>query len=488
MKRRVKIVATIGPSSDNRETLSKLIQAGIDVARLNFSHGTHEEHLAKIKLIRELSVELGIPVTILQDLQGPKLRVGTLPKQGVPLKAGEVLNMELDLDNRALDFIDGKEKTIFLEIPNILHSLKIGGRILLDDGELEMEILDVYSRGFKAKVVLGGTLFSHKGVNLPGIGLDIPGFTEKDQDDLKFGLENDVDAVAISFVRDANDIVCVRDFITQNKPERAGLPIIAKLELPQAIENLESILDVADGVMVARGDLGVETSPADVPVIQKRIILAANRKNKLVITATQMLDSMIENPRPTRAEASDVANAVFDGTDAVMLSGESASGKYPVESVRMMDAIALKAESNILEWGHFYQPTIDKDQDDAFAIAIAARELAQDRESRLHRRLYTVWPVGSAPIQSTPASSYPGVHTHQGNLQEIEPVLGGYSLPGAFFKFLGRYDPARGIRFDGKCAPFTGSESGSDFRFSDQRNEQAQPGAAPYHRQPEITT
>lgn len=380
MKRRVKIVATIGPSSDNRETLGELIQAGIDVARLNFSHGTHEEHLAKIQLIRELSVELDIPVTILQDLQGPKLRVGTLPKQGVPLKAGEVLNMELDLDNRALDFIDGKEKTIFLEIPNILHSLKIGGRILLDDGELEMEILDVYSRGFKAKVVLGGTLFSHKGVNLPGIGLDIPGFTEKDQDDLKFGLENDVDAVAISFVRDANDIICVRDFIAQNKPERAGLPIIAKLELPQAVENLESILDVADGVMVARGDLGVETSPADVPVIQKRIILAANRKNKLVITATQMLDSMIENPRPTRAEASDVANAVFDGTDAVMLSGESASGKYPVESVRMMDAIALKAESNILEWGHFYQPTIGKDQDDAFAIAIAARELAQDRE------------------------------------------------------------------------------------------------------------
>ncbi|NPV40736.1 MAG: pyruvate kinase [Anaerolineae bacterium] len=380
MKRRAKIVATIGPSSESRESLSALIQAGIDVARLNFSHGSHEEHQAKIKLIRELSIEFNKPISILQDLQGPKLRVGTLPKAGVSLTAGEVLNMELDLDNRPLDFIEGKEKTIFLEIPNILHSLKVGGRILLDDGELEMEVLEVYSRGFKAKVILGGILYSHKGVNLPGTELDIPGFTEKDQADLEFGLEMGIDAVAISFVRDADDVNCIREFIRRKKPARLNMPIIAKLELPQAVENLDSILDAADGVMVARGDLGVETSPADVPVIQKRIILAANRKNKLVITATQMLDSMIENPRPTRAEASDVANAIFDGTDAVMLSGESANGKYPVESVRMMDAITLKAESNIADWGHLYQPTIGKDQDDAFAIAIAARELAHDRE------------------------------------------------------------------------------------------------------------
>jgi pyruvate kinase len=343
MKRRAKIVATIGPSSESRENLSALIQAGIDVARLNFSHGSHEEHQAKIKLIRELSIEFNKPISILQDLQGPKLRVGTLPKAGVPLTAGEVLNMELDLDNRPLDFIDGKEKTIFLEIPNILHSLKVGGRILLDDGELEMEVLEVYSRGFKARVILGGTLYSHKGVNLPGTELDIPRFTEKDQADLEFGLEMGIDAVAISFVRDAEDVNCIREFIRRKKPARVNMPIIAKLELPQAVENLDSILNAADGVMVARGDLGVETSPADVPVIQKRIILAANRKNKLVITATQMLDSMIENPRPTRAEASDVANAIFDGTDAVMLSGESANGKYPVESVRIMDSDHVKS-------------------------------------------------------------------------------------------------------------------------------------------------
>ncbi len=380
MKRRAKIVATIGPSSDSRETLSALIEAGIDVARLNFSHGTHESHLKQIELIRELSVQYDKPISILQDLQGPKLRVGTLPEEGVPLHAGEVVKMELDLDNRTMDFIDGEIKTIFMEIPNILHCLKPGSKILLDDGKLEMEVLEVYDRGFKAQIILGGQLFSHKGVNLPGTDLDIPGFTEKDQEDLAFGLEHDIDAVAISFVRNADDITCIRDFIMLHKPSKQHMPIIAKLELPQAVSNLESILDVADGVMVARGDLGVETSPADVPVIQKEIIQAANQKAKIVITATQMLDSMIENPRPTRAEASDVANAIFDGTDAVMLSGESANGKYPVESVRMMNAIALEAEAHIKEWGHSYPPVIGKNQDDSFAIAIAARELAHDRD------------------------------------------------------------------------------------------------------------
>ena len=380
MKRRAKIVATIGPSSNTREILSALIEAGIDVARLNFSHDTHESHCKRIKLIRELSEKYNKPISILQDLQGPKLRVGDLPKEGVPIKAGDILKMELDLDNRKLDFIDGEVKTIFLEIPNILHSLKVGKRILLDDGKLEMEVLEIYDRGFKVKVTLGGILYSHKGVNLPGIDLDIPGFTEKDKADLKFGLEANVDAIAISFVRDAKDITCIREFIGMHKPAKKNMPIIAKFELPQAIKNLDKILAVADGVMVARGDLGVETSPADVPIIQKEIIKEANKRAKLVITATQMLDSMIENPRPTRAEASDVANAIFDGTGAVMLSGETASGKYPVESVCMMDAIAKEAECHIAEWGHYYQQSVESNTDDAFAIAIAARELAHDRE------------------------------------------------------------------------------------------------------------
>ncbi|MDP2965754.1 MAG: pyruvate kinase [Pelolinea sp.] len=380
MNRKAKIVATLGPSSNTTRTIEALVDAGINVARLNFSHGTHESHLELIKIIRALSEEKKHPITILQDLQGPKLRVGDLPKGGVHLKAGEIISMELDIDHREIDFEDGKPKKIFLEIPDIIHCLNIGGRILMDDGKLELEISNIYKNGFFAKVLLGGVLTSNKGVNLPGTSLDIPGFTEKDQQDLTFGLENGVDAVAISFVRTAEDITCVKEFIKYKSPNNKNLPVIAKLELPDAVMNLENILDVADGVMVARGDLGVETSPAEVPIIQKEIIHAANRKAKLVITATQMLDSMVENPRPTRAEASDVANAIFDGTDAVMLSGETASGKYPVESVRMMDSIITEAENNIEEWGHYYKIAIGDNQDDAFAISIAARELAHNRQ------------------------------------------------------------------------------------------------------------
>ncbi|MCD6356789.1 MAG: pyruvate kinase, partial [Anaerolineaceae bacterium] len=254
------------------------------------------------------------------------------------------------------------------------------GKILFDDGKIELEILEVKENSILTKVILGGILYSNKGINLPGARLDIPGFTDKDKKDLIFGLENGIDAIAISFVKSDKDIECVKDFIKRINPEKAKIPIIAKLELPEAVNNLESILDVADGVMVARGDLGVETSLSEVPIIQKEIIQSANIKSKIVITATQMLDSMISNPRPTRAEASDVANAIFDGTDVVMLSGETANGKYPVESVKMMDAIVCKAEQSNSKWGHQYKSAIEKDTDDAFAISIAARELAHDRK------------------------------------------------------------------------------------------------------------
>lgn len=380
MDRKAKIVATLGPSCDSNEKINLLIQSGMDVARLNFSHGTHASHLRFIQLLKESSKLNNKSITILQDLQGPKLRVGKLPENGVELKAGEIIQMELDLENLDIDFIDGETKKVFLEIPDIIHCLKKGSRILLDDGKLELEIIKTYKIGFSANVLLGGILYSNKGVNLPGTSLDMPGFTEKDRQDLLFGMKNGVDAVALSFVRSPEDILSVRNFIKSQSMEDPTLPIIAKLELPEAITNLEKILNVADGVMVARGDLAVETSPSKVPIIQKEIIQAANRKGKLVITATQMLDSMINNPRPTRAEASDVANAIFDGSDAVMLSGETASGSYPVESVRMMDAIIREAERNIEDWGHYYRSTIGKDQDDAFAISIAARELAHDRK------------------------------------------------------------------------------------------------------------
>lgn len=380
MNRRAKIVATLGPSSNTKAVIEKLVQSGLNIARLNFSHGDHQSHLKIIKIIRSLPSNETYPIIILQDLQGPKLRVGKLPPDGINLIAGEIISLEIDLEGHDINYEFTDSKKIYLDIPNILHCLKPIGKILFDDGKLELEIIGIEKNEISARVILGGTLYSNKGVNLPGTSLDIPGFTEKDKEDLAFGLENEIDAVAISFVRGAEDINCVRDFIKKNRPDRSEVPIIAKLELPDAVRNLDQILDAADGVMVARGDLGVETSPSDVPIIQKEIILAANKKSKIVITATQMLDSMIINPRPTRAEASDVANAIFDGTDAVMLSGESANGNYPVESVLMMDAIVRKAENSMKKWGHQYLSSIGEQTDDASAISIAARELAHNRQ------------------------------------------------------------------------------------------------------------
>ena len=262
MNRRTKIVATLGPSSATYEIITEVVRAGVDVARLNFSHGTHASHLDLIKNIRKVSQDLGKPIVILQDLQGPKLRVGRLPDDGVELTANEIIRLEIDSDGRKNDFVNGIQKTIKLEIPNVISYLEKGGSILLDDGKLELKILEIDEMGINACVILGGKLFSSKGVNLPGANLDIPGFTDKDKEDLLFGLKNGVNAIALSFVRTADDILCVKDFIKSNHEEKDFfVPIIAKLELPQAIQNLESILDAADGVMVARGDLGVEISP-----------------------------------------------------------------------------------------------------------------------------------------------------------------------------------------------------------------------------------
>jgi len=380
MNRCTKIVATLGPSSNTKEIIQELVQSGVNIARLNFSHGTQASHLEIINILRNLPSYKKKPVVILQDLQGPKLRVGKLPPEGVRLSAGELISLEIDLENHDVNYELSDTKTLFLDIPNIFHCLRPGGKILFDDGKIELEITKISAIVISARVILGGILYSDKGVNLPGTSLDIPGFTQKDRDDLVFGLENNIDAVAISFVRGPEDIQHVKDFIKKVCPDQASIPVIAKLELPEAITNLEKILDIADGVMVARGDLGVETSPADVPIIQKEIIQAANHKTKIVITATQMLDSMINNPRPTRAEASDVANAIFDGTDAVMLSGETANGNYPVESVKMMDAIIRKAEESNSKWTHQSRSTIRQQTDDAFAISIAARELAHNRQ------------------------------------------------------------------------------------------------------------
>ncbi len=381
MKRKPKIVATIGPASQDRETLIRMIKAGLDVARLNFSHGTHEEHAAQITLLRELSETLHKPITILQDLQGPKLRVGNLPGDAVELTPGEVIVLSSKPEAAShQEAFKGKE-VIPLDVPDLEKSVAVGNHILMDDGQLEIEVLGTNPNNLEARVVLGGVLKSHKGVNLPRANLNIPGFTDKDREDLEFGLHAGVDAVAISFVRNAKDVENVQEAMRQLVPERANTPIVAKLELPEAIDNLHEIIHAADGVMVARGDLGIEMSPEMVPNIQKEIIETANRHAKFVITATQMLDSMIHNPRPTRAEASDVANAIFDGTDAVMLSGETAAGKYPVESIAMMDAIVCQAENQYKRWGTTSTfPDEVTVQTDALSMTRAARELAQDRD------------------------------------------------------------------------------------------------------------
>ncbi|RPI94919.1 MAG: pyruvate kinase [Chloroflexi bacterium] len=374
MTRKAKIVATIGPASQSEEVLEKLILAGMNVARMNFSHGTHEEHAERIALIRKVSEKLGVSIGILQDLQGPKIRVGELPEP-VQLSDGE----EVILYVTGTPPPGNGSKKIPVDFRQLFDSVRTSDRLLLDDGRLALEVLSVKDRNaLSAKVVVGGLLSSHKGINLPGVRLRIAGFTDKDEADLAFGISRGVDAVAISFVRSADDVKKVRYALDRFSSGKRLPLLIAKLEKPEALDNLDAILDNVDGVMVARGDLGVELPPERVPVLQKHIIHTANLRAKLVITATQMLESMIMSPLPTRAEASDIANAVFDGTDAVMLSAESASGKYPVESVQMMDRIVREAETHFLEWGA-EQHVSGFEQSDAASMARAAQALANDK-------------------------------------------------------------------------------------------------------------
>jgi pyruvate kinase len=329
--RRTKIVATIGPASSAPETLERLVRAGADVLRLNFSHGDHDQHLAVIRTAREIATRLDRPVALLQDLSGPKIRIGRVRGDEIELVAGARIEITTDTS------LEGTPELISTTYSALPRDVTPGDQILLDDGNLELRVLDTAGERVRCQVVDGGRLRSHKGMNLPGVTLSTPALTQKDRADLAFGIENGVDYVALSFVRRAQDIDEARAVV---RSLRSELPLIAKIEKPQALENLTAILQTADGVMVARGDLGVEIGTEDVPLAQKRIIAAANRAGKLVITATQMLESMVENPRPTRAEASDVANAILDGTDAVMLSEESAIGHYPVEAAETMARIA----------------------------------------------------------------------------------------------------------------------------------------------------
>ncbi|HEY8210119.1 MAG TPA: pyruvate kinase, partial [Myxococcaceae bacterium] len=334
--RRAKIVCTVGPASQSPEMLEHLLASGMDVARLNFSHGSHEQHIATIETLRQASLKVRKAVGILGDLQGPKIRTGKLVHGEAELREGAELQITTD------ESVIGNEQLVSTTYQHLPGDVNPGDRILLDDGLLELKVKATDKRSLVVtEVVHGGTLRNNKGINLPGVMLRAEALTPKDREDLLFGLKAGVDFVALSFVRQPSDLDQARQVMAQ---AGRSVPIIAKLEKPEALARLDAILDKTDGVMVARGDLGVEIPPEEVPAIQKDIILRANERGIPVIVATQMLNSMIDHPRPTRAEASDVANAVFDGADALMLSGETASGKYPLESVEMMERIILAAE------------------------------------------------------------------------------------------------------------------------------------------------
>lgn len=333
--RRTRIVATIGPATESPAQLDALIAAGMNVARMNFSHGTHADHARRIADVRAAAARAHRPIAILQDLQGPKIRTGSLVGgQAVTLEPGAELVITIEP-------VAGTAQRVSTTYTHLPADVQVGDRILVSDGLIELQVLAVSSTEVTTRVVAGGELRQNQGINLPGVAVSIPALTDKDREDLTFGLQHGVDYVALSFVRRAADMRLIRDAIAQ---QGATVGVVAKIEKPEALDDLDAILQLCDGVMVARGDLGVEMPPEKVPLAQKRIIEAANHMGVPVITATQMLDSMIRNPRPTRAEASDVANAILDGTDAIMLSGETATGAWPVEAVQMMHRIAFETE------------------------------------------------------------------------------------------------------------------------------------------------
>jgi pyruvate kinase len=404
--RKTKIVCTIGPASDTRDVLSRMIDAGMNVARLNFSHGTREEHGAKIALIRQIAVEKGLPIAILQDLAGPKIRTGAFACGSIMLKNGN----EFTLTARD---VPGNEKEVGLTYRELPQDVQAGDTLLLADGALELQVEKVENADIHCRVILGGQLSSHKGINLPSRSIRAPILTKKDYEDLAFGLAQGVDYVALSFVRSAADIEVARAYMRAQGKLR---PIIAKIEKHEALDELDEIMAAVDGIMVARGDLGVDIPPEKVPTAQRLIIEKANFAGKPVITATQMLKSMTDAPRPTRAEVTDVTNAVLEGTDAVMLSEESAMGHYPVEAVAMMAKIAEEAEKGFQRgaWWHRLQQMQTADESEA--LTRAACSLAETIQARA-----LVIATQTGETARLAAKTRP-----------FQPILAGTTEPGAF--------------------------------------------------------
>jgi pyruvate kinase len=365
-RQKTKIVCTIGPASESPEILEALIKAGMNVARLNFSHGTHEEHQRKIQIIRQIADRFRQPVAILQDLAGSKIRIGKMKEGGSELRRGE----KFLLTNRQ---IMGDEKGVSVSYPPLPREVKTGDRILLADGTIELQVLGSDGQDIECRVVVGGMLTSHKGINFPTGTILAASFTEKDHEDLLFGIQKGVDLIGLSYVKEASDIERVKGIL---KKKSADINIIAKIERKEALENIDEILLAADGIMVARGDLGMETPLERIPTVQKRLIRKANALGKPVITATQMLRSMVDHTQPTRAEVTDVVNAIYDGTDAIMLSEETASGRFPVESVQMMAKIAQAAEEEF-PFDQFLMRELDGETDLPRAISRAASRLAE---------------------------------------------------------------------------------------------------------------
>jgi len=364
-----KIVATLGPASSSEQIIEKLFRAGVDVFRLNFSHGSHDDHSRRHEIIRDLETRLGRPTAVLADLQGPKLRVGTFRDGMAELKPRQAFRLDLD-DS------PGDETRVRLPHPEIFRALRKDSELLLDDGRIRLMISKCGPDFAETRVVTGGTLSDRKGVNVPGVVLPLNPFTKKDRADLRFALELGADWIALSFIQRPEDIAEARRLIGGRSA------IMAKLEKPAALDHLDEIVEMCDGIMVARGDLGVEMLPEDVPVMQKRILRACRRIGRPVVVATQMLESMVHAPTPTRAEASDVATAVFDGADAVMLSAETASGKYPVEAAAIMDRIIGRVEQDTLYWKIMDAERVEPEATAADAISAAARQVAHTLSAR----------------------------------------------------------------------------------------------------------